>query len=119
VSIVVNNVGIANWEENKVMPQSYQEIIDQVVVNCCSQVGMFKTVWPMFKERSNRLSCQKKCAFVDISSITSILPSTMIAIYAATKAFNRVFTLGLSSYLSNPLPSGPKDLATPIDFLSV
>lgn len=80
---------------------------------------MFKTVWPLMKERSNRLSCRKRCAFVDLSSITSIMPVSVASVYCASKAFNAIFTLGLGSYLSNPTPISSKDLPTPIDFLSV
>jgi len=46
------------------------------------------------------------------------LPVSNVGVYAATKAFNRVFTLGLASYLSNPKQESSQ-LVTPIDFLSV
>lgn len=50
--------------------------------------------------------------------MASIMPVPNVGVYSATKSFNRVFTLGLASYLSSPKPEGSK-LGTPIDFLSV
>ena len=73
-----------------------------IVVNCCSQVGMFKVLWPQMKERSMKNKLPSRCAILDISSISSVLPLTGASVYSSTKAFNKVFTLGLSSYLSNP-----------------
>lgn len=80
---------------------------------------MFKTVWPLMKERSNKAKSSKRCAIVDLSSIASILPHHQLSVYGATKDFNQFVTLGLSAYLSNPAAASAKDIPTDIDFLSV
>lgn len=80
---------------------------------------MFKTIWPMMRERSNKLKKPAKAAIIDLSSILSILPVHEAPHYCATKNFNRVVTLGLSSYLSKPGPRNSADIPTEIDFLSV
>lgn len=71
------------------------------------------------RERSNRLKKPVKCAFIDLSSILSVLPLSLSAVYCATKIFNRIFTLGLSSYLSKPVARNSADISTEFDFLSV
>jgi len=80
---------------------------------------MFKTVWPQMKERSNKARSAKRCAIIDLSSIASIAPHHQLTVYAATKAFNKILTLGLSSYLSTPAQISTHDIPTEIDFMSV
>lgn len=118
MSILLNNVGVLFEENRGILPQTFQQIIDMIVINCCSQVGMFKIVWPQMKERSAKKNRDSKCAIVDLSSMASIMPVSEVGVYSATKSFNRLFTLGLASYLSSPKSEGSK-LVTPIDFLSV
>ena len=117
ISIIVNNVGIVAEKWGILMP-SNQDIINTIVVNCCSQVGMFKTVYPLLISRAK--NPKLNCAIIDLSSIASSMPATsFFTIYGASKDFNRSFTLGLSSYLSNPKTIDNQKQSNLIDFLSV
>ena len=78
VSMLINNVGVLFEDKVKVLPQTYQQIIDHIVINCCSQVGMFKTIWPQMKARNQSGARAgkdpKKCAVIDLSSPSGKVP---------------------------------------------
>jgi short-subunit dehydrogenase len=84
---------------------------------------MFKTIWPLMSVRNSTGTRKgkeaKRCAIIDLSSTASYLPFSNLSIYSSTKAFNKIFTLGASAWLSNPVPQSTTDVVTPIDFLSV
>lgn len=90
LAILVNNVGIgqgtADYLEN--LPTARLE--DMVTVNCTYPLLLTHKLLPIIKRR------QHPSAILNISSVTAHLHYPFGATYAATKAFNRSFSLSLS-----------------------
>ena len=99
VSVLVNNVGIVPPKEP--FEQTAKELSDTVIVNVCSQVGMSKLLVPRFIKR------EKRCAQIDVSSASTILPAPAYPVYSGTKSMNEFISRGLNTYVGN------------VDFLTV
>ena len=97
ISILVNNTEMQQSPSNsEAIKPDYQELIDLVTVNCCSQVGMTKLIAPRMIKRGLRTG--KRGAVIDLSSFVSITPFPQVETYNATKIFNNFITLGLGGY---------------------
>lgn len=89
IGVLVNNVGI-NYEFPTEIVDS-DEALDLSIlkVNCESQVRMTKYVAGRMKEK-------RSGAIMNLSSISCMTPTPMLATYGATKAFNKSFSEALA-----------------------
>merc|ERR1712146_422296 len=89
IGVLVNNVGI-NYEYPMLITESDEALdLSLLKVNCESQLRMTKYVVPKMKE--------KRCgAILNLSSMSCRVATPMLATYAATKSFNRLFSESLT-----------------------
>jgi 17beta-estradiol 17-dehydrogenase / very-long-chain 3-oxoacyl-CoA reductase len=89
VGVLVNNVGI-NYEFPTEIADS-EEGLDMSIlkVNCESQIRMTKYAATKMKEK-------RSGAIMNLSSISCMAPTPMLATYGATKAFNKSFSEALA-----------------------
>lgn len=93
ISILINNVG--TLPSNGFNDQSSQEVRDTIVINCCSQVGMYKLILPKLQKRKLR------GAVIDMASGAAYAPMPIMPSYSGTKAFMEFFSRGLGLYANN------------------
>eukprot|EP00357_Protocruzia_adherens_P033656 CAMPEP_0115020028 /NCGR_PEP_ID=MMETSP0216-20121206/29841_1 /TAXON_ID=223996 /ORGANISM="Protocruzia adherens, Strain Boccale" /LENGTH=317 /DNA_ID=CAMNT_0002391703 /DNA_START=123 /DNA_END=1076 /DNA_ORIENTATION=- len=84
VSILVNNVGIAQADEFDFQEESV--ISDMLNVNICPQVFLSHFLLPKFLRR------EKRSAIINLSSVFGVDAIPYFSVYGATKAFNDVFS---------------------------
>jgi 17beta-estradiol 17-dehydrogenase / very-long-chain 3-oxoacyl-CoA reductase len=78
ISLLINNVGIANEFPKTVEEFSDQEIDDMIQCNCYSTVMMTRAVFKYMKAK-------KTGSIVSISSGSANFPAPYLAVYSATK----------------------------------
>ena len=88
ISLLVNNVGKAH--ANHIHEHSVEAIFQMIHVNICSQTFMSVFVVPLLLSRYEKTG--KKSAILNYSSSSVADTDRMIAIYAATKAYNMTFS---------------------------
>ncbi len=86
IGVLVNNVGKAYWRAHyfHLMHNSEQLFDDMIHCNVTSVVQMTRIILPQMIERQKGL-------IINISSLSSLVPSPLMAVYAATKAFINKF----------------------------
>jgi 17beta-estradiol 17-dehydrogenase / very-long-chain 3-oxoacyl-CoA reductase len=87
VGILVNNVGMLHECPCKLHKISEDLVWNMVNVNVGAVTMMSRLIIP-------QMMANKRGLIVNVSSATECLPIPLFAIYAATKSFNRSFTLG-------------------------
>jgi short-subunit dehydrogenase len=92
VCILVNNVGKAN--ANQFHKQDYDILYTMLRVNINSQMFMSHYFIPKFLERFNTQG--NRSAIINIASISALNPSPSTIVYGASKAFNRILSLGMT-----------------------
>jgi 17beta-estradiol 17-dehydrogenase / very-long-chain 3-oxoacyl-CoA reductase len=92
LAVLVNNVGF-----NTAIPESLEQMgvsnaARMIVVNCVFPSMLTTALIP-------QLASRERSAVVNVSSIASYLPGALMVPYAASKAFNRMFSTSLSAEL--------------------
>lgn len=94
VSILINNVGVVIEDHKKYGQNSFDEIEKTIKVNCLYPALLTNALVPMMERHSGSK------LIINVSSILGYFSSPFMTTYAATKAFNRIFSMSLSSELS-------------------
>lgn len=92
IGILVNNVGMI-YDEPKyfhLVPDSEKFFTDLIHCNVTSVVQMTRLILPNMVNRQKGL-------IINISSLSSVVPTPLYSVYAATKAFNNKFSDDLRS----------------------
>lgn len=91
IGILVNNVGMAQISPDYFlsMPDREKFIQDLIQCNITSVPMMCSIVMPQMVQR-------KKGLIINLSSLSALIPTPMMAVYAATKAFVHKFSEDLS-----------------------
>lgn len=93
VSILINNVGTSIEEHKSLDKATFSEISKTIKVNCLYPTLLTSAIIPIMKRHSGSK------LIINISSILGYFTSPLMTTYAATKSFNRIFSLSLSSEL--------------------
>jgi 17beta-estradiol 17-dehydrogenase / very-long-chain 3-oxoacyl-CoA reductase len=93
ISLLFNNVGVHNDIPTNVEDMSPEECNRIISVNCNFQVHLTSLLIP-------KLKMTKHATVVNISSLTSKMAMPMLSVYAATKAFEEHWSLGLAAELA-------------------
>lgn len=96
LSFLINNVG--QVQNQKMMPLEMLEprdIQDNLNVNCLFGSLVTRALIPKLKHSSK----EHRCGIINVSSLLAFSSSPLYSIYAATKAYNRTFSLSLSAEL--------------------
>jgi hypothetical protein len=88
VDILINNAGLGQFGAFQTSP--IEQELSQVRVNCESVVSLTRLFLPRMVER-------KRGWVMVVSSLASFQPVPYISTYAATKAFDRMFALGIAA----------------------
>jgi 17beta-estradiol 17-dehydrogenase / very-long-chain 3-oxoacyl-CoA reductase len=101
VSFLVNNVGVHNHVPTTVEDMEAREVQRIVHVNCTFQVQLTAAVVPHMRRLAQRraASVGSRPLVVNVSSLTSKMAMPLLSVYAATKAFEEHWTLGLGAEL--------------------
>lgn len=100
VSILFNNVGVHNHIPTNVVDMDHQDIRRIVDVNCTFQVQLTSVVIPQMKHYASvKTASQGRPVVVNVSSLTSKMAMPLLSVYAATKAFEEHWTVGLGAEL--------------------
>jgi len=91
LAIVVNNAGALT--RGPFLAQSQAEILTQVTVNVVALTLLTKAVLPKLLSRG------RKGLLINLSSIAARVPVGYLAVYCATKAYTRAFSLALAEEL--------------------
>jgi 17beta-estradiol 17-dehydrogenase / very-long-chain 3-oxoacyl-CoA reductase len=92
INVLVNNVGVGTSLPSKLSDMKDEEIADQLQVNMVFPTKLTKLCLPYLKKNKNPRS-----AILNLSSISYLLPGApYISVYAATKAYNAVFSRALT-----------------------
>eukprot|EP00597_Dinobryon_sp_UTEXLB2267_P006867 CAMPEP_0170085646 /NCGR_PEP_ID=MMETSP0019_2-20121128/20477_1 /TAXON_ID=98059 /ORGANISM="Dinobryon sp., Strain UTEXLB2267" /LENGTH=219 /DNA_ID=CAMNT_0010302211 /DNA_START=332 /DNA_END=991 /DNA_ORIENTATION=- len=94
ISMVFNNVGVHNDIPTNTEDMSLDEVNRIITVNCNFQVHFTSLLIPILKK-----STIKRPIVVNISSLTSQMVMPMLSVYAATKAFEEHWSVGLAAEL--------------------
>ena len=90
ISIVVNNVGVSLDSPQLFDEYPVAEDLRMIEVNCAAQVRLSKFAVSLLRKRGGG-------ALVNLSSLAAVIGKVpFLATYAATKAFNRVFSNSLA-----------------------
>jgi 17beta-estradiol 17-dehydrogenase / very-long-chain 3-oxoacyl-CoA reductase len=100
VSFLVNNVGVHNHVPTTVEDMEAKEVQRIVNVNCTFQVQLTAAVVPHMRRLAQRRSASTgRPMVVNVSSLTSKMAMPLLSVYAATKAFEEHWTVGLCAEL--------------------
>jgi len=90
VGVLVNNVGMSYDHPDYYLgiADGEKRVTDMVNVNIASVNTLCRIVMPAMVER-------KRGAVINISSMSAMIPSPLLSVYAGTKAYVDVFTQGL------------------------
>ena len=87
IALLVNNVGTS---DAKIFHRfSHSQIVDILNINCLSMAALSADVLPIMAQR------QRKSCLINLSSYMEEKPLPFLALYAATKAFNKNLTESL------------------------
>ncbi len=90
IGILVNNVGMFYQSSDLFLNLSREFSEDLINCNVVSMINMTRIVLPQMVDR-------KKGLIINLSSMSSLAPSPLISVYAASKAFVRKFSDDLRS----------------------
>jgi 17beta-estradiol 17-dehydrogenase / very-long-chain 3-oxoacyl-CoA reductase len=96
LSFLINNVGqVQNQKMMSLDMLQSRDIQDNLTVNCLFSSLVTQALIPALKQ------CSKghRCGIINVSSLLAFSSSPSYSIYAATKAYNRSFSLSLSAEL--------------------
>lgn len=88
IGLLVNNVGISY--PNFLYHTSYEQIVDEINVNCVTMAVLSARVLALMKQRNH------KSALINITSYMQEFTLPGMSLYCATKAFNKNLTEGLA-----------------------
>jgi hypothetical protein len=88
IDILVNNAGLGQFGAFQTSP--IQQELSQIRVNCESMVSLARLFVP-------RMVARRRGWVLVVASLASFQPVPYITTYAATKAFDRMFALGLAA----------------------
>ena len=95
VDVLVNNAGFAAYGRFETIPWTRQR--DEVLVNCMAAIELTHLLLPGMQARSAG-------AVINVASTAAFQPDPYMAVYGATKAFVRQFSLNLrADLLGTPL----------------
>jgi 17beta-estradiol 17-dehydrogenase / very-long-chain 3-oxoacyl-CoA reductase len=93
ISIVINNVGVSREVPECFTDYPVEDDLKMIAVNCCAQVRVTKFAAALMRKQGGG-------ALVDLSSISAVFETfPYLSTYAATKAFNRVFSKSMAMEL--------------------
>ena len=87
VSILINNAGAINYGPFTALPIA--ELCSLVSLNILSHTVLTRLILPQLLARG------RKCLIINTASFTGITPTGYMAVYSATKAYMRFFSLAL------------------------
>lgn len=100
ISILINNVGVGQGGRKKLEYLDSSSIKDCIIVNCLFPTLLTKALLPKLK-----LHIGPKL-IINMSSVAALVMNPLSSVYCATKAFNRQFSIALSSeYRENGIDS--------------
>lgn len=94
LSILVNNVGIGQGGIKPLELLSADTIQQAITVNCTYPTLLTHALLPQIKSQS-----RGRRLIINISSLAAVLMNPFSSVYAATKGFNRQFSLALTAEL--------------------
>jgi 17beta-estradiol 17-dehydrogenase / very-long-chain 3-oxoacyl-CoA reductase len=89
ISLLVNNVGKANADY--IHNHSAESVFQMIHVNICSQTFMSVFTVPLLLSHYEKT--EKRAAIINFSSSSAYDHDPLISVYAATKAYNQVFSI--------------------------
>lgn len=97
LSFVINNVGqVQNQKKMSLELLQSDDIQSSLLINCLFASLVTRSLIPKLKQCSG----SHRCGIINVSSIVGYVSSPSYSVYAATKAYNRTFSLSLSAELS-------------------
>lgn len=96
VCLLANNAGKAHY--NLIHDHSVDICFNMVNVNINASIFMARYYLKKFTERWNRE--QKRSCVINVASVSALRASAKTSIYAGTKAFNRLFSHGMTKEYS-------------------
>lgn len=100
LSILINNVGIGQGGRKKLEYLEEEDVKDCIVVNCLFPTLLTKALLPSLKRHIGPK------LIINMSSVAALVMNPLSAVYCATKAFNRQFSIALTSeYRENGIDS--------------
>ena len=91
IAVLANNAGKAHM--NLISEHAVEMCFNMVNVNVNAALFVARYYLGKFKERFE--SSGKRSAVINVSSVAAIKPSAKTVVYAATKAFDRILSLGM------------------------
>lgn len=96
IGILINNVGLSYPHPERFLDMQAKEKVYPAIINCniVAATKMCMIVMPQMAER-------KKGLVINLSSTSAEIPSPMLTVYAATKAYISKFSSDLAAEYSN------------------
>lgn len=98
IRLLVNNVGVQSSLPTVLAEQSEEDIKRTIDVNVFFTTHLTSLLIPILKK--NAIKSKGKSAIINLSSVLSFVPSPMLSVYAASKAYNDQFSRCMSSELA-------------------
>jgi len=95
VAVLVNNVGVGQGGRRVLQDLQPDAIAHAIAVNCAYPVLLQRALMPALTEACP--STQHRRLVINVSSIGGLLANPLSAVYGATKAFNRSFSLSTAT----------------------
>lgn len=86
ISILINNVGVANSKPSVYAEEPIDEVYNEVIVNIYPIVMLTKVLIPKIEKRYKTM--KKRALLINLSSQAAFFPNPYFANYGATKAFD-------------------------------
>jgi len=92
LGILINNVGLNTPYPASLCDTSVELVDNMIEVNARFPTHLTRALIPVLKKRKNS-------AIVNVSSMSCVLPGALLAVYAATKSYNNIFSKSMSAEL--------------------
>lgn len=101
VSVLVNNVGV-NTEFPAELVQHTEDEIDSIIrVNCSFTTKLTRAVIPVLNATLGAKQVARRGLIINLGSVSSLLPTALMSVYAASKAYDDALSYALSAELAN------------------
>jgi short-subunit dehydrogenase len=100
VSVLVNNVGV-NTEFPAELVQHTEEEIDSIIrVNCSFTTKLTRAFIPKLSAVVASKTVARRGLLINLGSVSSLLPTALMPVYAASKAYDDALSYALSAELA-------------------